>query len=103
MPISDVEVAPSESGSAVTEDVVSMDLSVAEDGGSVDEEFGLSCEEKVMTLLAAVKEEFREPIENLSSVKNSDSDTRCEMMQKLLSSIFDNVSFNFRTVCLIML
>ncbi|CAG9534506.1 unnamed protein product [Cercopithifilaria johnstoni] len=90
VPISDVEVAPSETGSAVTEEVVSMDSSIVEDGGSVDEEFGLSCEEKVMTLLAAVKEEFREPIENLSNVKNSDNDMRCEMMQKLLSSIFDN-------------
>lgn len=95
MPISDVEVATSETGSAVTEDIANMDSSVGEDGGSVDEEFGLSCEEKVMTLLAAVKEEFREPVENLSNVKNSDNDMRCEMMQKLLSSIFDNVSFNF--------
>ncbi|KAL3998528.1 hypothetical protein ACH3XW_15410 [Acanthocheilonema viteae] len=90
VPISDVELVPSETGSAVTEDVVSMDSSVVEDSGSVDEEYGLSCEEKVITLLAAVKEEFREPIENLSNVKNSDNDMRCEMMQKLLSSIFDN-------------
>uniref|UniRef100_A0A8R1XNE0 SOSS complex subunit A homolog n=1 Tax=Onchocerca volvulus TaxID=6282 RepID=A0A8R1XNE0_ONCVO len=88
--ISDIEVTPSEISSAVTEDVVSIDPSIVEDSGSVDEDFGLSCEEKIMTLLAAVKEEFREPIENLSSVKNSDNDTRCEMMQKLLSSIFDN-------------
>lgn len=95
MPISDMEVSPSETGSVVTEDVLNMDSSVVEDGGLIDEEFGLSCEEKVMTLLAAVKEEFREPIENLSNMKNSDNDMRCEMMQKLLSSIFDNVSFNF--------
>ncbi|MCP9258020.1 hypothetical protein DINM_001184 [Dirofilaria immitis] len=90
IPVSDVEMAPSETGSAVTEDVVNMDSSLVEDGGSVDEDFSLSCEEKVMTLLAAVKEEFREPIENLSNVKHSDNDMRCEVMQKLLSSIFDN-------------
>lgn len=91
LPISDAEVVPSETGSAVSEDVVNTDSSVIEDSVSVDDEFGLSCEEKVMTLLAALKEEFREPIENLSCVKNSDNDMRCEMMQKLLSSIFDNV------------
>ncbi|VDP13921.1 unnamed protein product [Onchocerca flexuosa] len=88
--ISDIEVTPSEISSAITEDVVNIDPSIVEDSGSVDEDFGLSSEEKVMTLLAAVKEEFREPIENLSNVKYSDNDTRCEMMQKLLSSIFDN-------------
>lgn len=91
--MSDVEPAPSETSSAVTEDMPITDLLIAEDRGSADDEYGLSCEEKVMTLLAAVKEEFREPIENLSNVKKSDNDTKCEMMQKLLSTIFDNVSY----------
>ncbi|VDN02157.1 unnamed protein product [Thelazia callipaeda] len=88
--VSDTEVTPSETTSTVTDDATGIDMSAAEDLGSVDDEYGLSCEEKVMTLLAAVKEEFREPVENLSTAKYSDNDMRCEMMQRLLSSIFDN-------------
>ncbi|VDN50090.1 unnamed protein product [Dracunculus medinensis] len=49
-----------------------------------------SCHEKIMTLLAAIKEEFRDSIENLSNVPSTDNDSRCEMMQKLLTNIFEN-------------
>lgn len=52
-----------------------------------------SCHEKIMTLLAAIKEEFRDSIENLSNVPSTDNDSRCEMMQKLLTNIFENVNF----------
>ncbi|VDK51273.1 unnamed protein product, partial [Gongylonema pulchrum] len=94
----DVEPAPSETSAAVTEDTPTTELSQTEGGAgdSVDDEYGLSCEEKVMTLLAAVKEEFREPIENLSNARKADTDTRCELMQKLLSTIFDNVSLQMK-------
>ncbi|MFH4975146.1 hypothetical protein AB6A40_001855 [Gnathostoma spinigerum] len=55
-----------------------------------EEEEQSSCQEKITALLAAVREEFREAVEALSGAVDSDNDTRCEMMQKLLSVIFDN-------------
>lgn len=79
-------------------DVVSLTDGVAtaenafeeEESSSAEDEDGGTCEEKITTLLAAVKEEFRDAIENLATAASSDNDVRCEKMQKLLSNIFDN-------------
>lgn len=68
-----------------------MTDSEADDTGDSDE-YGTTSEEKIMALLPAFKEEFREAIESLATLKSSDNETRCEMMQRLMLCIYENVS-----------
>ncbi|VDM27719.1 unnamed protein product [Toxocara canis] len=47
------------------------------------------CDEKITALLAAIKEEFRDGIESLSAASSADNETRCELTNRLMSSLFD--------------
>ncbi|KHN82548.1 Integrator complex subunit 3 [Toxocara canis] len=50
------------------------------------------CDEKITALLAAIKEEFRDGIESLSAASSADNETRCELTNRLMSSLFDCMS-----------
>uniref|UniRef100_F1KT10 SOSS complex subunit A homolog n=2 Tax=Ascaris TaxID=6251 RepID=F1KT10_ASCSU len=47
-------------------------------------------DEKIGALLAAIKEEFRDGIESLSAASSADNEARCELTNRLMSSLFDN-------------
>jgi hypothetical protein len=67
-----------------------------------DEDGSFSEDEELTPYFAAMREEFRDAMENLKATPVTDNDERCEQLQKLLMVIFDNVRRRHNPDCPVM-